>query len=151
MGKWALMRRCAVLGMAERAARGMMAIMAKSASEPFGPHTAVIQRNARGQFLTGHKQVSPGRPKGSRNKLAEDFLADLHETWQQYGLQALRECAQNEPARFVQICASLLPKDIDIKHDISVSRAMDAVTAYRVLRDMSDEERKKLREADTVD
>jgi hypothetical protein len=125
--------------------------MAQQAHEPLEPRTAVIQRNARGQFLTGHKQVSPGRPIGSRNKLGEAFVGDLLECWEKHGVTALERCATEEPARFVQICASLLPKDIDIKHDVTIARAMDAVTAYRVLRDMNDEERKKLREADAMD
>jgi hypothetical protein len=126
--------------------------MAKSAHEgPFEPHAAVIQRNGKGQFLPGHKHVGPGRPKGSRNKLAEDFIADLHEIWQRHGLQALRDCAQNEPSRFVAICASLLPKDVDIKHDISITRALTAVEAFRVLRDIGDDAREVARlEASTV-
>jgi hypothetical protein len=128
----------------------MMAVMAKAVSAPFEPHTAPILRNAQtGRFITGN--IGGGRKPGSRNKLSEQFVSDLLECWENHGKQALERCATEEPARFVQICASILPKDIDIKADISVARAMTAVEAYRVLRDMNDEERKKLRDAHTGD
>jgi hypothetical protein len=125
-------------------------MMRSMTTAPFEPHTAVIQRNGKGQFLPGHIGIG-GRKLGSRVKLGEAFIADLAETWEKHGAKALERCAVEEPAKFVQVCASLLPKDIDVRADINVSRAMDAVTAYRILRDMSDEERKRLREANTGD
>jgi hypothetical protein len=50
-------------------------------------------------------------PKGSRNKLAEDFLADAYEQWQQHGSTALETMAKTEPAKFCQMVANLLPKE----------------------------------------
>jgi hypothetical protein len=79
-----------------------------------------IQRNTRGQFLTGHKQVSPGRPVGSRNRLTEDFLRDLSEAWKKHGPEALAQCAQNSPDVFVRVVSSLMPKQAEINVDVDI-------------------------------
>jgi hypothetical protein len=40
-------------------------------------HTVVqMSRNSRGQYVMGHNG-GPGRPRGSRNRLSEQFMADL--------------------------------------------------------------------------
>ena len=65
-----------------------------------------------GQFILGHTG-SGGRPKGSRNKLSEAFLTDLHAEWERSGPEALRRCAADEPPTFCKIVANLLPKEID--------------------------------------
>jgi hypothetical protein len=39
-----------------------------------------IERNKNGTFVAGHRG-GPGRPVGSRNRLAESFLADLQREW----------------------------------------------------------------------
>jgi hypothetical protein len=66
-------------------------------------------RDAKGHFLVGNKPLA-GRPRGSRNKLEEDFVADLCAAWQVHGKQALETVATKEPVKFAQICASVLPK-----------------------------------------
>jgi hypothetical protein len=65
-----------------------------------------------GQFLVGHSG-NGGRPKGSRNKLGEQFLADLHAEWQKSGAQALKRVAEHDPVQFVRVVAGVLPKEVD--------------------------------------
>ena len=49
------------------------------------------QRDAKsGRFLTG-SNGGPGRPRGSRNLLSEDFLRDLHKEWEMSGNELPRE------------------------------------------------------------
>jgi hypothetical protein len=37
-----------------------------------------------------------GRPKGSRNKLGEDFVADLYADWQLHGRKVMRPLTETE-------------------------------------------------------
>ena len=74
-----------------------------------------------GQFVKGY-EGGPGRQRGSRAKLGEAFLADLHSEWERSGAEALRKCAETEPTAFVKLVGSLLPAKIDqtLKVDVSL-------------------------------
>jgi Family of unknown function (DUF5681) len=54
-----------------------------------------------------------GRPKGSRNKLSEDFFRDLCEAWQAMGKAALA-AAWTNPTDFVRIVANLMPREMEM-------------------------------------
>jgi Family of unknown function (DUF5681) len=54
-----------------------------------------------------------GRPQGSRNKLSEDFLADLHESWLAFGKPALMTAAWTDPVAYVRLVASLIPRELE--------------------------------------
>lgn len=63
------------------------------------------------------KPGNPGRPKGSRNKLGERFVADLYEAWQEKGQDVIARVAAERPQDFLKVVASLLPKQVEIKED----------------------------------
>jgi Family of unknown function (DUF5681) len=63
------------------------------------------------QFKPGQSGNPGGRPKGSRNKLSEEFFQDLYDVWQAFGKPALETMAMLYPAEFVRLVASLLPKE----------------------------------------
>jgi Family of unknown function (DUF5681) len=56
-----------------------------------------------------------GRPKGSKNKLAESFIADLFDDWQQRGPDVIKRVAEERPHEYLKIIAHLLPKDVNLK------------------------------------
>lgn len=75
---------------------------------------SALDRDQRtGRFLAGNGG-NGGRKPGSRNKLGEQFVADLRDAWEAYGPEALRRCATEEPAQFVRVIAGLMPKDINL-------------------------------------
>jgi hypothetical protein len=114
------------------------------------PHFEPVERNAKGQFLTGHKQVSPGRPKGSRNKLAEDLIADVYAVWQEKGITCLRQLAEIDPGKFASLAVQLVPRDVKIDHDITITRALDGVAAYRLLQELPRKQLEDLRNGDAA-
>jgi hypothetical protein len=78
---------------------------------------------------TGSKQVSTkfkpgqsgnpaGRPKGSRNKLCEDFISKLYADFTEHGAQAIDTMRQEDPSGYVKVVAGLLPKEFVIDRPI---------------------------------
>jgi hypothetical protein len=65
-------------------------------------------------FKPGVSGNPAGRPKGARSKFSEAFIQDLHAVWEERGIGALEKCASEEPGTFLRVCASLMPKDINL-------------------------------------
>ena len=65
-------------------------------------------------FKPGQSGNPKGRPVGSRHKLSEAFLADVHEAWQEHGKAAVDAMAEHHPEKFCLMVASLLPKNFGI-------------------------------------
>jgi len=76
----------------------------------------MTERRRAGTFLPGH---SPGRPKGARNRLQSTFLHALADDFEQHGADAIRICRVEEPSRYIQIVASLMPKELEIEQSIA--------------------------------
>jgi hypothetical protein len=89
-----------------------------------------------GQFLLGHNGLG-GRPRGSRNKLSEAFIADLCAEWGKSGQDALKRLASEDPASFVRVVAQVLPKEIDATLNVDLGLLDEARTfaeMYRIAR-----------------
>ena len=67
-----------------------------------------------------------GRPQGSRNKLSEEFLADVHASWQVWGQSALMTAAITDPVSYVRMVASLMPREIEATITPVTERMSDA-------------------------
>ncbi len=64
--------------------------------------------------------VSPnpkGRPKGSRNKLGEDFISALHDDFAEHGVTAIQNVRETKPAEYIKVIAGILPKELKVTKD----------------------------------
>lgn len=66
-----------------------------------------------GQFVKGYIG-GPGRPRGSRNKLGEAFLADMMADWEQHGAETIEQVREEKPDQYLKVVASILPKDLNV-------------------------------------
>lgn len=66
-----------------------------------------------------------GRPKGSRNKLAEDVLRDFCALWDASGLEKLMKVAAKDPSTFVRLAVSLVPKQLELDARAAVYHIAD--------------------------
>ena len=57
---------------------------------------------------------NPGRPRGSRNKLGEAFIAALAEDFEKHGLEVIERVRIEKPEAYIKVIASLLPKDLNL-------------------------------------
>jgi hypothetical protein len=77
--------------------------------------------------------LAAGRPKGSRNKLSEEFLADFFDAWTTHGKQALEEMATKNPTMFVRVAASLIPQHFKFDDEHKLAGLSDEELQRRLL------------------
>jgi hypothetical protein len=91
-----------------------------------------MARNNLGRFQTGNKG-GPGRPVGSRNRLAEDFLADLCVDWRKYGAGVITKVRSKNPTAYLRIIAALVPRDLPPPVQNEYSHLSDEELADRLI------------------
>jgi hypothetical protein len=95
-----------------------------------------------GRFLTANIG-GPGRPKGSRNKLSEQFLQELCADWERHGQSVLDRVREDQPAQYLRVVASVVPKEIVLPtrslDDLSDEELMDMAATLRTAIDAAQE------------
>ena len=66
------------------------------------------------RFNSTNQPLKTGRTKGSRDRLSAAFLQDLHDDYTEHGKAVIQTVREQEPATYLRITASLLPKEIDV-------------------------------------
>ena len=65
------------------------------------------------RFKPGQSGNPGGMPKGTRTHLTRKFVAALANDFDDHGADAIAACREKDPARYVQIVASLMPKQVE--------------------------------------
>tara|TARA_B110000305_G_scaffold67908_1_gene76193 strand:- start:609 stop:893 length:285 start_codon:yes stop_codon:yes gene_type:complete len=69
-------------------------------------------RDVQGRFLPGHEGLpGAGRPKGSKQSLADQFIYDLAELWEREGKNILTQMAAEKPCELVRAVTRVLSSD----------------------------------------
>lgn len=68
-------------------------------------------------YRPGQSGNPTGRPKGSRNKLGEDFIAAMYDDFSQHGAAVIAKVREERPAEYLRVVASLLPKVLQLEGD----------------------------------
>ena len=90
-----------------------------------------MSRNSRGRFVTGNIG-GPGRPRGSRNLLSEQFIADLQADWEQHGAKVIERVRRSDPVAYLRTVA------------LMVRPVHHAGVEDNSFRDLSDDELRKI-------
>lgn len=78
------------------------------------------------KFKPGQSGNPAGRPKGSRTKFGEAFLADLQADWQEHGAEVIARVRAGDPSTYLRVCAGLMPKQLEIEQHESITDGLTA-------------------------
>lgn len=80
-------------------------------------------------FEKGVSANPAGRPKGAKSKFSESFYQDMLLQWQEGGLECIEKVRKEDPATFLRVAASILPKDINVNNtqDIAFDRFIEGL------------------------
>lgn len=108
----------------------------KTKQELLPPEKEDRRKNLPQLFKPGQSGNPLGRQRGSRNKFADAFLKDFLAAWEIHGATAIEECVKEDPATFLRVAASILPKDININpNESTVEKILDQFRTAEELRE----------------
>jgi hypothetical protein len=73
-----------------------------------------------------------GRPKGAKNRLTNDFLTALASDFSEHGIDVIKVVRVEEPATYLKVIASLMPRELDINATTQLQEIPDDVLEYLI-------------------
>lgn len=87
------------------------------------------------KWQPGQSPNPAGRPKGSRNKLSESFLAAMSDDFEQHGVEVIEKVRIERPQDYLKIIASIVPKEFLVKEqsleDMSDDELLEVLASVR--------------------
>jgi hypothetical protein len=74
-----------------------------------------VRNRQRRNLSPARAVIQQGGPKGSRNKLSEDFLQAFAADFEQNGSAVIEKVREERPQDYLRVAASLLPKQMEIE------------------------------------
>ena len=76
-------------------------------------------------FKPGQSGKPAGRPKGSRNVLTGAFIDKLAIDFAEHGVQAIEDVRKDDPAAYLRLVASLVPKELHLTKENPLDQFSD--------------------------
>jgi Family of unknown function (DUF5681) len=86
------------------------------------------------RWVKGQSGNPAGKPVGTRNAFSAVFIGDLTASWAEHGATVLERVAKSDPARYLGVASSLIPRDVQLSiearqsplddNDLAVLRAI---------------------------
>lgn len=78
----------------------------------------------------GQSDNPAGRPKGSRNKLGEEFIAALQADFQRHGSDVIAKVREERPDVYLKVVASILPKELHVTENDFDGMTLEELQAW---------------------
>jgi Family of unknown function (DUF5681) len=94
-------------------------------------------------FQPGQSGNPSGRPRGARNRLSEILLSIVVEDFIKHGPQALAQLRQKDPATYLRLVASLVPRELILQREEAPAVDYAELSEAEVVRLLQEHQRRK--------
>jgi hypothetical protein len=88
------------------------------------------------RFKPGVSPNPGGKPVASRNRLQGDFMRALADDFAEHGVTAIQKTREEQPAQYLKVVASLMPKELEIKRPLEDLTDDDLIAGVAALQSL---------------